>query len=170
LLYSIIHPQTTTTTTNETRCFHPEANPHPHHPVLLPRRRKQGGVLSEDYQQQQQQKRKTGKNKKDDFISSISVNVVSDEKQLQQMMKAQKQKEKQELKSYIRKRDTEKRTRNILLLQSRRVKDGQNLVSVKVFDEYEEYEGSIIWKHNCHRLNSDDCKDCFYGSIPIYSI
>jgi len=132
-------------------------------------KKKQSEVFSEDYQEhQQQQKRKTGKNKKDDCSSSIGV--VSDEKQLQKMMKAQKQKEKQELNSYRRKRETEKRTRNILLLQSRRVKDGQSLVSVKVFDEYEEHAGTSIWKHNCDRLNSADCEDCFYGSTPIYSI
>jgi len=133
-------------------------------------KKKQSEVFSEDYQdQQQQQKRKTGKNKKE-FCSSSIVNVVSDEKQLQKMMKAQKQKEKQELNSYRRKRVIEKRTRNILLLQSRRVKDVQSLVSVKVFDEYEEHAGTSIWKHNCHRLNSVDCKDCFYGSTPIYNI
>jgi len=58
-------------------------------------KKKQGLVLSEDYQQQQQQqKKKTGKNKKE-FCSSSIVNVVSGEKQLQKMMKAQKQKEKQ---------------------------------------------------------------------------
>jgi len=133
-------------------------------------KKNQSEVFSEDYQeQQQQQKRKTGKNKKE-FCSSSIVNVVSDEKQLQKMMKAQKQKEKQELNSYRRKRDIEKRIRNILVLQSRRVKDYQRLVSVKVFDDYEEHAGTSIWKHNCNRLNSADCKDCFYGSIPIYSI
>jgi len=132
-------------------------------------KKKQSEVFSEDYQEhQQQQKRKTGKNKKDDCSSSIGV--VSDEKQLQKMMKAQKQKEKQELNSYRRKRDIEKRIRNILVLQSRRVKDYQRLVSVKVFDEYEEHAGTGIWKHNCSRVNSADCKDCFYGSTPIYSI
>jgi hypothetical protein len=133
-------------------------------------KKKQNEVFSEDYQEQQQeQKRKTGKNKKEICSSSI-VNVVSDEKQLQKMMKAQKQKEKQELNSYRRNRDIEKRTRNMIVLQSRRVKDGQRLVSVKVFDEYEEHAGTGIWKHNCSRLNSADCEDCFYGSTPIYSI
>ena len=34
VLYSILQPQTTTT--NETRCFHPEANPYPRHQALLP--------------------------------------------------------------------------------------------------------------------------------------
>jgi hypothetical protein len=58
--------------------------------------------------------------------------MVSDEKQLHQMMKAQKQKEKQELRSYNRKRNTEKRIQNIILLQSRRVKDSQIMDSVKV--------------------------------------
>ena len=134
-------------------------------------KKKQSEVFSEDYQdQQQQQKRKTGKNKKE-FCSSSIVNMVSDEKQLQKMMKAQKQKDKQELKSYRRKRDTEKRTRNILVLQSRRVKDNQKLSSVKVFDEYEEHNGTFIYKHSCCYLgNSNDCKECFYGSTPVYSI
>ena len=33
VLYSILQPQTTT---NETRCFHPETNPYPRHQALLP--------------------------------------------------------------------------------------------------------------------------------------
>lgn len=132
-------------------------------------KKKQGVVFSEDYQEQPQQKMKTGRNNNQAFSSSITM--VSDEKQLQKMMKAQKQKDKQELKSYRRKRDTEKRTRNILLLQSRRVKDNQNLSSVKVFDEYEEHNGTFIYKHSCCYLgNSNDCKECFYGSTPVYSI
>ena len=132
-------------------------------------KKEQGEVLSEDYQEQHpQQKMKTGRNKNQTFSSSITM--VSDEKQLQQMMKAQKQKDKQELKSYRRKRDTEKRTRNILVLQSRRVKDNQKLCSVKVFDEYEEHNGTFICKHSCCYLgNSNDCKECFYGSTPVYS-
>lgn len=32
VLYSILQPQTTT---NETRCFHPEANPYPRHQAFL---------------------------------------------------------------------------------------------------------------------------------------
>jgi hypothetical protein len=102
----------------------------------MKKNKKQGDVVfSEDYQQQEQpqQKRKSGKNKKDDCnSSSSSVGMVSDEKQLHQMMKAQKQKEKQELLSYNRKRDTEKRIQNIILLQSRRVKDSQIMELVKV--------------------------------------
>lgn len=123
----------------------------------------QGVVISEDYQQQ---KRKTGKNKKDGVYSN-SINVVSDEKQLQQMMKAQKQKDKQELKSYKRKRDTEKRTRNILLLQSRRVKDIEKMVSVKVFDEYEEHSGTFVWKHEgCNaECLQNDCLDWILENI-----
>ena len=132
-------------------------------------KKKQGVVFSEDYQEHPQQKMKTGRNNNQTFSSSITM--VSDEKQLQKMMKAQKQKDKQELKSYRRKRDTEKRTRNILVLQSRRVKDNQKLSSVKVFDEYEEHNGTFIYKHSCCYLgNSNDCKECFYGSTPVYSI
>jgi len=127
-------------------------------------------VVSSDDNYQTKRHSFEEKNKGFNRKENKTVGVVSDEKQLQKMMKAQKQKEKQELNSYRRKRDTEKRTRNILLLQSRRVKDGQSLVSVKVFDGYEEHEGTCIWKHNCQRLNGDDCKDCFYGSTPIYSI
>ena len=122
----------------------------------------QGVVLSEDYQQQ---KRKTRKNKKD--VYSNSINVVSDEKQLQQIMKSQKQKDKQELQSYKRKRDTEKRTRNILLLQSRRVKDIEKMVSVKVFDEYEEHSGTFVWKHEgCNaECFKNDCLDWILENI-----
>lgn len=122
----------------------------------------QGVVISEDYQQQ---KRKTGKNKKD--VYSNSINVVSDEKQLQQIMKSQKQKDKQELQSYKRKRDMEKRTRNILLLQSRRVKDIEKMVSVKVFDEYEEHSETFVWKHEgCNaECLQNDCLDWILENI-----
>jgi hypothetical protein len=127
-------------------------------------KKKQGVVFLDDYQQQHQQKMKTGKNKKD--VCGI-ISVVSDEKQLQQVMKAQKQKEKQELQAYRRKRDTEKRRRNMLLLQSRRVKDIQKMGSVKVFDEYEEHYGTFVWKHEgCNtECLQNDCLDWILENI-----
>ncbi len=134
-------------------------------------KKKQCVVSVDEYQQQQEQKsrgrNKNGsKNKKDFYVS-----VVSDEKELDQMMKTQKQKEKEDLQVWKRGRDTEKRTQRILLLQSRRVKNVNKMSSVKVFDEYEEHEGTGVLKHSCHyKDNRDDCEDCFYGSMPIYSI
>jgi len=128
-------------------------------------KKKQDVVFSEDCQKHQQQTRNTGKNKKEMYIG-----IVSDQKQLENVMKSQKQKDKQHLNAWKRTRNTKKRTENILLLQSRRVKELEKMASVKVFDEYEEHEGRGIYKHYCNRLNSNECEECFYGSTPIYTI
>lgn len=126
-------------------------------------KKKQCVLSSEDYHQQQKKK---GKNKKDSCVG-----VVSNLNQLDSVMKSQKQKDKQHLQEWKRNRATDKRTQRVLLLQSRKVKDLNKMTSVKVFDEYEEHEGTCILKHECQfKDNPYDCEDCFYRSTPIYSM
>ena len=132
-------------------------------------------LLTDDYQQRdiiiQRRRQDIGKkntsqsSKKEANSSEI---MVCDEKDMSERMRNQKQKDKQRLKDWRRNRDTKKRNENILLLQSRRVKDTNKLLSVKVFDEYEEHEGTSVWKHYCNQAITEYCKDCFYGSTPIY--
>ena len=80
-------------------------------------------------------------------MSSSKSLMVTDKEEMELRMKTQKLKEKKEKKEYNRKRNTEKRVENIVRLQSRRVKEINKLCYVKVFDEYEEHEGTYIWKH-----------------------
>ena len=124
-------------------------------------------VFSNDYQNQEQRQRKMRKNQTDGCRTSISM--VSDEKQLQQMMKELKQKEKQEKRLYVQDRNKEKRKKNVVRLESRKEKDIEKMCSVRVFDEQEEHDGTGIWKHYCEKLNDEICTECFYGSTPTYS-
>jgi len=136
---------------------------------------KKQSLLTDDYQQQdiiiQQRWKKNNGNKYYQKNKEVMLtNMVCDEKSMNEIMKKQKQKDRENLKEWKRNRDTKKRVENILLLQSRRIKEANKLLSVKVFDEYEEHEGTSICKHYCHQAISNYCKDCFYGSTPIYCI
>ena len=128
-------------------------------------------TLTNDYQQRdiivQQRRQDIGKKHYQKGKEVVAPNMVCDEQSMSERMRNQKQKDKQLLMAWKRKRDTEKRNKNILLLQSRRVKDANKLSSVKVFDEQEEHEGTSVWKHSCYIDNNNDCELCFYESTPI---
>ena len=106
-------------------------------------------LLTDDYQQQdiiiqQRLKKNNGKNYHQKNKGVMSKNMVCDEKSMNELMRKQKQKDRENLKEWKRNRDTKKRVEKILVLQSRRMKEANKLLSVKVFDEYEEHEGTSI--------------------------
>jgi hypothetical protein len=95
--------------------------------------------------------------------------VVSNAEEFNSIMKMQKLKDQAAKRTFVRNRNTEKRAQNVLLFQSRRVKDSNKLLSVEVFNEEEEHNGTFIYKHPCNIKNSSECEECFYGSTPTYN-
>ena len=103
-------------------------------------------LLTDDYQERRCQEG-GGKYQSIKKNKSSCIDKLSGQEQLEEALKRQKQKEKQNLQAWKRTRNTNKRKNNILLAQSRQVKDNQKMESVKVFDDYEEHIGTFIWKH-----------------------
>jgi len=95
--------------------------------------------------------------------------VVSNAEEFNSIMKTQKLKDQSAKRTFARNRKNEKRAQNVLLFQSRRVKDSNKLLSVEVFNEQEEHDGTFIYKHPCNIKNSSECEECFYGSTPTYN-
>lgn len=95
--------------------------------------------------------------------------VVSNAEEFDSIMKTQKIKDQEAKRTFARNRNNEKRAQNVLLFQSRRVKDSNKLLSVEVFNEQEEHDGTFIYKHPCNIKNTSECEECFYGSTPTYN-
>jgi len=139
-------------------------------------------LLTDDYQERDQIVERrcqegVGKHKHKHKHQSIKkkkrsscIDGIYGKEQLEDVLKRQKQKEKQHLQVWKRQRNTKKRESKILISQSRQVKDTQKMESVKVFDEYEEHNGTFVWKHegcNAECLNQD-CLDWILDNINYY--
>ena len=109
-------------------------------------------LLNDDYQMRdvivQRRRQDIGKkNTHQKGKEPTGTMVVCNKEDMGERMRNQKQKDKQLLQEWKRIRNTEKRANAILLLQSRQVKEISKLCSVKVFDEYEEHEGTCVCKY-----------------------